>query len=139
MTEIQDNAFYGCEYLQTVKIPNSVIFLGNNAFYNCGILHTVYFEGNAPKAANGAFGPELGSESSLTIYYHNNTEGWSDIWDGCYTSTYHKYMEYGDYYFKINDEGTATITKYIGSEEEVVIPTEINGIKVTAIGYAFET
>ena len=32
------------------------------------------------------------------------------------------------------DGDTGTITKYIGSETEVVIPSEINGVKVTSIG-----
>lgn len=32
------------------------------------------------------------------------------------------------------DESTGTITKYIGNENEVVIPSEINGVTVTSIG-----
>lgn len=33
-----------------------------------------------------------------------------------------------------NPDGTLTITKYLGSNEKVVIPSEINGTPVTAVG-----
>ncbi len=41
----------------------------------------------------------------------------------------------GDYGYKVLDDGTVSITKYNGSDEEVAIPSEIEGKKVTAIGY----
>jgi hypothetical protein len=40
---------------------------------------------------------------------------------------------YGDYKYKNNENGTITITKYEGSGD-VIIPTEIEGKSVTAIG-----
>ena len=47
---------------------------------------------------------------------------------------------YGDYYHEENDDGSITITEYSGSDEEVVIPGEINGKTVTSIGEgAFES
>ena len=45
----------------------------------------------------------------------------------------------GDYEYTILDDGTAGITKYEGYDIEIVIPSELNGYKVTSIGnYAFE-
>ena len=35
VTIIQDNAFYRCNYLDSITIPDSVITIGNDAFYNC--------------------------------------------------------------------------------------------------------
>ena len=45
----------------------------------------------------------------------------------------------GDYTYTVNDDGTATITKYNGSDAEVTVPAEIDGYTVTVIGTrAFE-
>ena len=46
---------------------------------------------------------------------------------------------YGDYDYTVLDDGTVVISKYIGSDEEVTIPSTIDGKKVTSIGdYAFK-
>ena len=45
---------------------------------------------------------------------------------------------YGDFEYGVLDDGTAEITKYIGSAEKVDIPEKIEGKSVTSIGnYAF--
>lgn len=44
----------------------------------------------------------------------------------------------GDFEYSINENGTVEITKYSGSEMNLVIPSDINGQAVTSIGpYAF--
>lgn len=43
-------------------------------------------------------------------------------------------VEFGDYTYTDLDDGTVSITKYNGSDEEVVIPSEIDGKSVTHIG-----
>ena len=43
-------------------------------------------------------------------------------------------LTYGDYQYTVNNDNTVTITKYIGSDTEAVIPSAINGKKVTSIG-----
>ena len=46
---------------------------------------------------------------------------------------------FGDYYYIVLDDGTVEITGYSGSGTEAIIPSEIDGRKVTSIGYsAFE-
>ena len=45
----------------------------------------------------------------------------------------------GDFEYELLDDGTAEITGYTGSAAEVTIPSELDGKKVTSIGYvAFE-
>lgn len=45
---------------------------------------------------------------------------------------------YGDFKYRMLEDGTVEITDYIGSAKELVIPSEMNGYKVTRIGsYAF--
>ena len=42
----------------------------------------------------------------------------------------------GDWEYEMNEDGvTASITRYIGSATDVTIPSEIDGFKVTVIGY----
>jgi hypothetical protein len=41
---------------------------------------------------------------------------------------------YGDYEYSVLDDGTVEISKYNGSDEEVNIPSTIDGKKVTSIG-----
>lgn len=41
----------------------------------------------------------------------------------------------GDYRFKINDDDTVTIIKYIGAGGDMTVPSELGGRLVTAIGY----
>jgi len=40
----------------------------------------------------------------------------------------------GDYEYQINDNGTVTLVKYIGSDTEVKVPSKINNIAVEVIG-----
>lgn len=40
----------------------------------------------------------------------------------------------GDFSYTVNDDGTATITKYTGKDTEVTVPGEIDGYTVTVIG-----
>lgn len=48
------------------------------------------------------------------------------------------YYTSGDYKYTVLEDGTAKITEYIGSAAEVNIPSELDGKKVTVIGfYAF--
>ena len=42
----------------------------------------------------------------------------------------------GDYTYTDNSDGTVTITNYGGSENEVIVPEELDGKTVSAIGYA---
>lgn len=42
VTEIGDNAFYGCDQLRYVTVPDSVIEIGRNAFDDCRKLETVF-------------------------------------------------------------------------------------------------
>ncbi|MEE1280888.1 MAG: leucine-rich repeat protein [Acutalibacteraceae bacterium] len=46
----------------------------------------------------------------------------------------------GNYEYRLLDDGTAEITKYIGNETNITIPSSIDGYKVTSLGYAsFQT
>lgn len=125
--EIQDNAFRGCTSLKTVRIPASVTSLGNCAFYNCPSLYAIYFKGKAPQVGKYVIEPV----PYLDIYHYEGTEGWTNPWHDLSMSSY---KESGEYYYEVNDDNTVTIIKYIGKGIDIVIPSEIDGMKVTTLG-----
>ena len=43
-------------------------------------------------------------------------------------------LVFGDYEYTVLDNGTVEISKYNGSDAEIVIPSEIDGKNVTSIG-----
>ena len=45
-----------------------------------------------------------------------------------------KVLQSGDYQYSILDDGTAEITVYLGSETELIIPLQLDGLTVTVIG-----
>ena len=53
---IGDGAFQGCRSLKTVNIPDSVKTIGDYAFYNCVLLSDVEMGSSVEKIGEGAFG-----------------------------------------------------------------------------------
>lgn len=125
--KIQNNAFSNCPILRTVTVPVSTTLLGEYVFSYCPSLYAVYFEGDAPKADDSI----LKASPQAIAYYHEGTAGWTDSWYGCGVKTYE------DYQYRTNDDGTVTITKYVGSGGNITIPAEIDGKVVSAIGNTF--
>ena len=133
-TEIGSSAFLSCTSLTSVTIPNGVTELGANAFGNCASLTQVAIPDSVTTIRNSAFWGNF----YLTIYYAGTEEAWQSISmstdDRDFLTPKVSFLSFlqSDFIF---DVATGTITDYIGSEAEVVIPEEIYGVKVTEIGY----
>jgi len=57
-----------------------------------------------------------------------------------FVSAQAKMKQCGDYYYTVLEDGTIEITVYTGEESELVLPSELDGYKVTAIGdFAFQS
>ncbi len=90
ITSIPESAFEGYDGLKSVVIPASVTTIGRQAF-SCSSLVYAEFLGDAPIVATSAF---YGGDS-FTIYYHENTSGWSSpLWDVYYAACVEEFSDY---------------------------------------------
>ena len=113
VTEIKDNAFYGCTSIKSVTIPNSVTSIGDHAFESCYKLVEIY------------------NLSSLTIEkgsYENGYVGYY-AWD-VYTSldTPSKLSTDSNGYIIYTNGEEKILVGYTGSETELTLPSGITSI-----------
>jgi hypothetical protein len=132
VTSIGVGAFSNCGRLSGVTIPNSVTSIGGDAFYNCASLTRVYFQGNAPSVDWNVFSGPEGDRAIPIIYYLPGTTGWENFAQltGLPTVLWNPV----DQYTYMTTNGTITITGYIGSDSDVIIPDTLSGLPVTSIG-----
>lgn len=76
---IGDWTFYGCRELTSVTISNSVIDIGSHAFYGCESLTSLAIPNSVMKIGNGAF---YACESLKTILFDGTIEQWQAIKQG---------------------------------------------------------
>ncbi len=135
VTSIGDGAFSRCSSLTSVTIGDSVTSIGYEVFYDCSSLTSATFKTKNATIDSTAFNYCSKLE---TIYLYLNSTADSYFSDTEYTKIYlddESDTPKGDYEYTVNDDGTSvTITKYIGSGGDVVIPQKLDGYDVTIIG-----
>ncbi len=77
VTKIADNAFYDCESLMTVEIPNSVIEIGKNAFFGCYGLNAITIGESVKYIGENAFSDclnlsQINFNANIERYNANN-------------------------------------------------------------------
>ena len=147
VTTIGDSAFYDCNNLTSVVIPNSVTTIGDYAFYDCSSLTSVVIPNSVTTIGSSAFD----GCNNLTIYCEATSQpsGWDSSWNwnmgygsipvawGYVDSSTTTEYEYAVCKDEERNE-YITLVRYIGSSTEVIIPEFIEhkgeNIPVTTIG-----
>ena len=133
-------AFSSCASLTELTIPDGVTSIGNYAFEGCRDLTRVEIPLSVTQIGQEAFS----SCYSAIIYCGAVTQpsGWDSYWNldrrpvvwGVNSSE----PAQGELKWSLDDNGEITITGFSGNATEVVIPSTIDGHKVTSIAdYAF--
>ena len=139
VTSIGNDAFAHCSSLTKVTIPEGVTSIGAGAFQSCGSLTEVTIPKSVETIGEMAF---YQCEALATVYYGGSQEDWDalkntiDNGNNPLLNANIIYSENSsDYAYSVNDAGDGvTITKYNGEAKTVVIPSELGGKPVTAIG-----
>lgn len=139
---IEGQAF-SCSYIEKIELPARTLKIGDYAFQSCRNLKEVKLDFTPNDDAPTTIGSNIfgypgevdGFPDDLVISVDKSLEEGYKNMNGL--STYRDYInreitQYGDFRYSVND-GTVTITKYKGQDENVEIPASINGMKVTAI------
>ena len=144
LTRISSNAFENCSQLKEIHVPNKVTEIGDNTFQGCTNLKYAVIPQSVTQIGRSAF---KSCSSELMIYCEAETRP-SGYWDeygyywygsaDCIWYGTTDYVETENYQFGIKIDGSYIITKYLGSETEVFVPSEIDNTAVSEIGrYSF--
>ena len=119
VTSIADNAFYGCEGLAAIAIPDSITSIGNSAFYGCNALTEIVIGNSVVSVGETAFAL-CSNVTSVTISDSVTTIG-KQAFYGCLAL---KSLTLG--------ENVATIGEYAFAEcsalEALTIPASVTEI-----------
>ena len=125
MTTIAKGAFKMCDRLTSVVIPRSVTTIGDYAF-DCCNLNFMEFEGCPPSFGASSYPTPI----TFSVSRNMGWEEW-EVPDGVTVKI--KESSVSDFKYTISN-GQVKITRYVGEDTDVVIPTAIEGLPVTVIG-----
>lgn len=133
VTHICAYAFADCSRLKQIQLPSTVQIIETCAFYRCNKMASVTLPKNIISIGKNAFGRGNSVDNDVTIIYEGTHNEWyqkniSDIGSEEYN------FSFDGYRYKVVDN-TCTITKYTGSESNLIIPSKIDGCTVTKIGF----
>lgn len=145
--EIGISAFKNCPKLASVTLPDNGADIYDEAFFDCPSLKQVTINrNNWVSAYYDAFGylPNNDGDGEWSSEY-KKVDGFKIL---CYFGTAgHKYAlknkfdcevldlkQSGDYLYVLDENDSAKIVGYTGKGGKLTLPTELDGVKVTAIG-----
>ncbi len=159
--ELKEYTFYKCPNLTNVTLPNTIETIGNAAFRECSSLTSFTIPENVTTIATSAFrdctalksitvprslnkiaGYAFYNDAALTtIYYEGTHAEWNEIEinpnGNARTKSAKKYYTYEEggvvYTYSLTSAGTVKIEAFEGTEENIVIPSQICGCDVTSL------
>ena len=135
VTSIRPFAFYSCEGLNSINIPNNVTSIGEKAFWDCKNLKSLTIPNSVTEFGKYAVGFGYDEDYNTAvipgfkIYCYKGSAAEQYAIDNKI-----EYELLSDYEYSELEDGTLEITKYNGTDADVVIPGETEGKKVTSIG-----
>lgn len=134
LTIIEDNAFSDCTSLTDITFPESLATIEAYAFKNCSKLTYIILSNNLTIIKDYAFEDCI----NLTIYVKATSKpsGWYYYWNSSNRPVYYgvdEVYEYSGMQYLLID-GSIKITRYVGNETVLEIPSVINEHQVTSIG-----
>ncbi len=132
LTTIGERAFYDCPSLESIVIPEGVTTIGYEAFRYCESLTSIVIPEGVTTIGSFAFY----ICTSLTIYCEvaEKPDEWSNYWNPSDRPVVWGCQVTGDGFVYETTNNSVSILKYIGLDNNIVIPTVIDGKNVTAIG-----
>lgn len=133
LTTIENDAFSGC--INLIYIENTDVIpltsLGSGAFNNCKSLDYFYIGSGVKEIGANAFS----GCSDAVVYCQSDVAGgnWNEKWSGGSDVKYGSILTENKVICQQQSE-SALLLKYIGTEKELQLPSDINGIAVTAVG-----
>ena len=135
-------AFANCAFLKEIRIPDRTTAIYDSAFRDCSNLIFAFIPQSVTQIGSQAFGS---CSSELMIYCEAETmpsgyyvDSWHEnYWWGSADKVWYgmvDYIETENYKFGVKIDGTLSISKYLGSDANVVIPENYNGKSITSIG-----
>ena len=109
-------------------IPASVKVIGSCAFNGCESLDRINITAEVSDIGDGVF-----TDCSADIYAYPNSYAAQWLIENSVPFNYFDSAA-GDFTYSVNSDGTVTLTGYTGSGGMVVIPANLDGMAVTAIG-----
>ncbi len=125
IVQIGAGAFSECQDLKYVELPNNLCKLDDGAFQLCHNLETVVMPENIMSVSYNTFY----DDKNVKITMGNKTFDYETY----YTLTEELSKKLAtNFQYEVGEDGIH-ITEYIGNDEMVIVPGEIEGTKVTAI------
>ncbi|MCI9448307.1 MAG: leucine-rich repeat domain-containing protein [Lachnospiraceae bacterium] len=116
--------------IQNFEIPEGLAVIGDDAFSYSGLCSISLPEGLTTIGSRTFEG--CSSLASITIPASVTLFG-ADVFFQCGDLTINGNKE-AEYLYRVLEDGTVELDKYNGSEENVVVPAQVNGKNVTSIG-----
>ena len=116
--------------IQNFEIPEGLAVIGDDAFSYSGLCSISLPEGLTTIGSRAFEG--CSSLASITIPASVTLFG-ADVFFQCGDLTINGNKE-AEYLYRVLEDGTVELDKYNGSEENVVVPAQVNGKNVTSIG-----
>ena len=132
---IGNAAFAHNSTLESVEVPSTILTIENFAFFNCSNLSSILINGNTIVHKNSF-------NECLKATFYIRPSSLPSYWNIHRRPVYFDFLSREsnlEYDYILHNGGYISIEKYIGDEQHLVLPDEINDLPVYSIGNrAFE-